>query len=88
MQSFLVQAQTTMKFDRCCPLADDAAAEYDKIIQENKITKMTKEQDVKYKTRELRPLHRRNMTSSRPTPEEAAVHMRGSWLPRRRRLRL
>merc|ERR1712232_1430218 len=34
----------------------DAAAEYDKISQENKITKMTKEQDVKYKTQEFKSL--------------------------------
>jgi len=34
----------------------DSAAEYDKITQENKITKMTKEQDVKYKTQEFKSL--------------------------------
>merc|ERR1712137_1089043 len=34
----------------------DASAEYDKITQENKITKTTKEQDVKYKTQEFKSL--------------------------------
>jgi len=34
----------------------DAAAEYEKITQENKITKATKEQDVKYKTQEFKGL--------------------------------
>merc|ERR1719409_2493940 len=35
---------------------DSAQAEYDKITQENKITKATKEQDVKYKTQEYKGL--------------------------------
>merc|ERR1712048_739181 len=34
----------------------DAAAEYDKISQENKITKTIKDQDVKYKTQEFKAL--------------------------------
>lgn len=34
----------------------DAAAEYDKITQENKISKTTKDQDVKYKTQEFKSL--------------------------------
>jgi chromosome segregation ATPase len=34
----------------------DAAGEYEKITQENKITKVTKEQDVKYKTQEFKSL--------------------------------
>jgi len=34
----------------------DAVAEYDKTTQENKISKMTKEQDVKYKTQEFKSL--------------------------------
>jgi len=34
----------------------DAAAEYEKITQENKVTKATKEQDVKYKTQEFKGL--------------------------------
>merc|ERR1712139_425206 len=34
----------------------DSAAEYDKITQENKITKATKEQDAKYKTQEATAL--------------------------------
>ena len=33
---------------------DAAQAEYDKITQENKITKATKEQDVKYKTQDYK----------------------------------
>jgi len=34
----------------------DAAAEYEKITQANKVTKTTKEQDVKYKTQEFKTL--------------------------------
>jgi chromosome segregation ATPase len=34
----------------------DAAAEYEKITQENKVVKTTKEQDVKYKTQEFKTL--------------------------------
>merc|ERR1719475_20924 len=34
----------------------DAVAEYDKISQENKVTKALKEQDVKYKTQEFKSL--------------------------------
>lgn len=34
----------------------DAAAEYEKITQENKISKTTKDQDVKYKTQEFKSL--------------------------------
>jgi len=34
----------------------DAAAEYEKITQENKVTKALKEQDVKYKTQEFKSL--------------------------------
>jgi len=34
----------------------DAAAEYEKVTQANKITKTTKEQDVKYKTQEFKTL--------------------------------
>merc|ERR1719443_2555109 len=34
----------------------DAAAEYDNTTQENKITKVTKDQDVKYKTQEFKSL--------------------------------
>merc|ERR1712187_366577 len=34
----------------------DAQASYDKITQENKVTKTTKEQDVKYKTQESKSL--------------------------------
>jgi len=34
----------------------DAAAEYEKTTQENKITKQTKDQDVKYKTQEFKSL--------------------------------
>lgn len=34
----------------------DAASEYDKITQENKIAKTTKDQDVKYKTQEFKSL--------------------------------
>merc|ERR1719169_220371 len=34
----------------------DAAAEYEKTTQENKVTKATKEQDVKYKTAEAASL--------------------------------
>merc|ERR550537_648026 len=33
-----------------------AQAEYDKVTQENKITKTTKDQDVKYKTKEAKGL--------------------------------
>merc|ERR1719355_76583 len=33
-----------------------AAAEYEKVTQENKITKATKDQDVKYKTKEAKGL--------------------------------
>merc|ERR1719392_150285 len=35
---------------------DEAAAEYEKVTQENKIAKTTKEQDVKYKTSEAKAL--------------------------------
>merc|ERR1712146_251263 len=34
----------------------DAAAEYDKVTQANKVTKTTKDQDVKYKTQEFKTL--------------------------------
>ena len=55
----------------------DAAAEYDKISQENKITKMTKEQDVKYKTQEFKSLDKEitELVSDKPTSnaELAAV---------------
>jgi len=34
----------------------DASAEYDKVTQANKVTKTTKEQDVKYKTQEFKTL--------------------------------
>merc|ERR1719230_1487778 len=34
----------------------DAAADYEKITQENKVTKALKEQDVKYKTQEFKSL--------------------------------
>merc|ERR1712048_91446 len=34
----------------------DASAEYDKVSQANKVTKTTKEQDVKYKTQEFKTL--------------------------------
>merc|ERR1712139_278180 len=34
----------------------DSAAEYDKITQENKVAKTTKDQDVKYKTQEFKSL--------------------------------
>merc|ERR1719215_905455 len=34
----------------------DSAAEYDKITQENKLSKTTKDQDVKYKTQEFKSL--------------------------------
>merc|ERR1740121_1005684 len=34
----------------------DAAAEYEKMTQENKVTKTLKEQDVKYKTQEFNSL--------------------------------
>jgi hypothetical protein len=35
---------------------DDSQSEYEKITQENKVTKATKEQDVKYKTQEAKSL--------------------------------
>merc|ERR1719352_2054749 len=35
---------------------EEAAAEYEKITKENEITKTTKEQDVKYKTKEAKGL--------------------------------
>merc|ERR1719164_285848 len=35
---------------------EEAQAEYDKVSQENKITKATKDQDVKYKTKEAKSL--------------------------------
>ena len=34
----------------------DVAAEYEKITQENKVTKALKEQDVQYKTQEFKSL--------------------------------
>merc|ERR1719240_171406 len=37
----------------------DAAAEYEKMTQENKITKTLKEQDVKYKTQEFKSLDKK-----------------------------
>merc|ERR1719291_1023495 len=38
---------------------EDAQADYDKITQENKVTKTTKDQDVKYKTQEAKSLDTR-----------------------------
>merc|ERR1719164_354443 len=35
---------------------EEAQAEYDKVSQENKITEATKDQDVKYKTKEAKSL--------------------------------
>merc|ERR1719336_2502307 len=35
---------------------EDAQAEYDEITQENKVTKTMKEQDLKYKTKEVKAL--------------------------------
>jgi len=34
----------------------EAQSEYDKVSQENKVTKLTKDQDVKYKTKEAKGL--------------------------------
>merc|ERR1719468_19977 len=47
----------------------DASAEYDKTTQENKITKVTKEQDVKYKTQEFKSLDKEitELTSDKGT---------------------
>merc|ERR1712037_284918 len=51
--------------------ADDAADEYDKISQENKVTKTLKEQDVKYKTAEAKSLDKAisELTSDRETAD-------------------
>merc|ERR550514_535145 len=55
----------------------DASAEYDKITQANKVTKTTKEQDVKYKTQEFKTLDKEitDLTSDKDTTgtELAAV---------------
>jgi SMC interacting uncharacterized protein involved in chromosome segregation len=50
---------------------DDAAAEYEKISQENKVTKTLKEQDVKYKTAEAKSLDKAisELTSDRDTAD-------------------
>jgi len=50
---------------------DDAADEYDKISQENKVTKTLKEQDVKYKTAEAKSLDKAisELTSDRETAD-------------------
>merc|ERR1712048_1161362 len=47
----------------------DAAAEYDKITQENKVSKTTKDQDVKYKTQEFKSLDKQitELTADRDT---------------------
>merc|ERR1712179_504132 len=55
----------------------DAAAEYDKVTQANKVTKTTKDQDVKYKTQEFKTLDKEitELTSDKDTTgnELAAV---------------
>lgn len=50
---------------------DDAAAEYEQISQENKVTKTLKEQDVKYKTAEAKSLDKAisEFTSDRDTAD-------------------
>jgi len=50
---------------------DDAAAEYDTISQENRVTKTLKEQDVKYKTAEAKSLEKRisELRSDRDTAD-------------------
>merc|ERR1712073_107392 len=50
---------------------DDAAAEYEKISMENKVTKTLKEQDVKYKTAEAKSLDKAisELTSDRETAD-------------------
>jgi len=47
----------------------DAVAEYEKITQENKITRATKDQDVKYKTQEFKSLDKQitELTSDKST---------------------
>merc|ERR1719446_536049 len=47
----------------------DAVAEYEKTTQENKITKTTKDQDVKYKTQEFKSLDKEitELTSDKGT---------------------
>merc|ERR1712039_520125 len=47
----------------------DAAAEYEKTTQENKVTRATKEQDVKYLTQEFKSLDARiaELTADRET---------------------
>mmetsp|Transcript_8163 Transcript_8163/g.22571 ORF Transcript_8163/g.22571 Transcript_8163/m.22571 type:complete len:713 (+) Transcript_8163:57-2195(+) len=56
---------------------DDAQSEYDKITQENKVTKTMKDQDVKYKTAEAQSLDKTisDLSSDRETTntEHAAV---------------
>jgi hypothetical protein len=56
----------------------DAAAEYERTTQENKVTKMIKEQDVKYKTQEFKGLDKEisELSSDRETTntELAAVN--------------
>jgi len=55
----------------------DASAEYDKVTQANKVTKTTKDQDVKYKTQEFKTLDKEitELTSDKDTTgnELAAV---------------
>merc|ERR1719189_511537 len=50
---------------------DDAAVEYEKLSQENKVTKALKEQDVKYKTAEAKSLDKAisELTSDKETAD-------------------
>merc|ERR1719484_356539 len=65
----------------------DAAAEYEKTTQENKVTKSMKEQDVKYQTQEFKGLDKTisELSSDRETSntELAAVMEYGSKLNER-----
>merc|ERR1719335_346183 len=49
----VILADFTKNLAEATSAEDEAQLEYDKITQENKITKATKEQDVKYKTKEF-----------------------------------
>merc|ERR1719335_1976997 len=52
----VIEADFTKGLEEMIAAEEAAAAEYDKVSKENEITKTTKEQDVKYKTKEAKEL--------------------------------